>query len=320
MYNFGWLDKPDEVEKVKSTLRYQDADQVITSENLVARTAGSDPILPYLMFRKVTGADAPSGPQRIGDCVSWGWSNCINYLQILKIAASLNKLGLWDTLVRGSWPQEIVFDHPNYQAANALVYEYQEICTEWAYGYSRVEIGNQRGSQEDGSVGAWAAKGATQGGYATRKKYGPYDPKRAKLWGAQGVPDDFEPEARKHNCPDVAPVTSYNQLVTMLRAYRPVPVCSNRGFTETRDQKGRCRPQGTWMHCMLFCGLDDEGWPLIAQSWGPGQPSGPVYLDQPTNTFFVSPEVADSMLRQNDSFAPAGFLGFEVEDFINWRH
>lgn len=323
MSNFGWLDIPEAVEKVKATLHYQSSTQLIKDENLVARTVGGDPILPYLLFRKITGGDAPCGPQKIGDCVSWGWGGMVNYMQIMTIAAGLNKLGTLDLIHNGRWASD-ARDHHNFEASENLVFEYQEACTEWIYGSSRVEVGGQRGDMRDGSVGAWAAVSVTsQGkgvGVVTRKKLGPYDPQRAKQWGAQGVPDDLEPEGRKHPCTDVAPCTSYEELVTLLRAYRFVPVCSNQGFTETRDAKGRCRPQGTWMHCMLFCGLDDEGWPLIAQSWGPNQPGGPRYLDQPPNTFFCPPETADRMLRQKDSFSPAGFLGYEVEDFVSWRH
>lgn len=315
---FGWLNLPDEVEKISATLKT--ASQVIAEENLENRVRGNDPILPYLMFRKVTGKDCPCGPQKIGDCVSWGWSNCVNYLQIIKIAALLNKLGLWGELNNGSFSREIVNDHPNYLQAKGILLEWQEICTEWVYGSSRVEIGGQKGDTEDGSVGAWAAKSVAQYGCATRKKYGPYDPQRAKNWGAEGVPDDYEPEAKKHVCSDVVPVTSYEQAVTMLRAYRMVPVCSSQGFSESRDAKGRCRPQGRWDHCMLFCGISDIGDLLCSQSWGETQPGGPVYLDQPTNTFFVDPQTADSMLKKNDSFAPAGFLGFEVEDFVDWKH
>jgi hypothetical protein len=317
---FGWDNKPAEVDKVKATLQYVDCDQLIKAENLFNRTSGSDPILPYLLFRKITGGDAPCGPQRIGDCVSWGWGGCVNYLQIMKIAASLSKLDILHLRTDlGTWIKEAQ-DHPSFEEANNILFEFQEACTEWIYGSSRVEVGGQRGDTRDGSVGAWAAKSVAQYGVATRKKYGPYDPQRAKSWGAQGVPDDYEPEAKKHACTDVVPCTSYNQLVTMIRAYRFVPICSNQGFTETRDQNGLCRPEGTWNHCMLCCGLDDKGNPLIAQSWGPDQPSGPKYLDQPSNTFFAPPETVDRMLRQNDSFAPAGFLGFEVEDFISWNH
>lgn len=317
---FGWLDRPKEVEKVKSGLRYKCVTEVIAEENLATRVNTSDPVLFYPLFRKVTGKDCPCGPQKIGDCVSWGWSNAGNYMQIIKIAAQIKKLGLWSELNNGSFSKEVVNDHPDYPKAQAALNEWQEICTEWVYGSSRVEIGGQKGDTEDGSVGAWAAKATATMGVATRKKYGPYDPQRAKQWGAEGVPDDYEPEAKKHCYTDVAPVTSYQDAATMIRAYRPVPVCSQQGFTMERDSTGGCRPQGTWAHCMLFMSIDDKGRLLCSQSWGPDQPSGPVYLDQPTNTFWVDPQTADRMLKANDSFAPVGMIGYEVEDLLTWSH
>jgi len=320
---FGWKNLPDEVTKVKATLTHQNGDHYIQTENLVIRTdnvMGSDPVLPYLLVRKIIGSDVPNGPQKIGDCVSWGWGNATNYVQCLQIAASLNKLELLNLRTdKGTWHRDAQ-DHPHFAQGVQLLYEYQEACTEWIYGSSRVEIGGQKGDREDGSVGAWAAKSTAQYGVATRKKYGPYDPQRAKDWGADGVPDDYEDEAKKHAYTDVVPCTTYQQAATFLKALRIVPVCSDQGFTETRDSKGGCRASGTWNHCMLFCAIDETGRLLCSQSWGPDQPSGPRYLDQPVNTFWVDPSTADRMLKQNDSFTPAGYMGYEIEDFISWHH
>lgn len=320
--HFGWLDRPADVARITATLPTQDYKQVIQMENLMIRTeiVGADPVLPFLVARKIIGKDVPSGPQEIGDCVSWGWGNGTNYVSILQIASSLTKLGLMELRTStGNWVSDAP-DHPNYEQGQALLEEYQECCTEWIYGYSRCEIGGQWNDTEDGSVGAWAQQAVTIGGTRSRKKLGPYDPKRAKNWGANGVPDKEEPEAKEHLIKQAAPCLDYDSLATLLKAYRFVPVCSNQGFTEKRDAKGRCYPSGTWAHCMLFCGIDENGWPLVSQSWGSISPTGPVYLNQPTNTFFCPPETADKMLRQRDSFAPYGFLGYEVEDFVSWAH
>ncbi len=317
---FGWLEKPEEVERIQLTQAVQDYKEVVASENLMARTVGSDPVLPYEIFRKITGGDAPSGPQEIGDCVSWGWGNANNYVAVLQIASQLNKMGLLELRTeQGTWLKDAQ-DHPKYGDAQLLLEEYQETCTEWIYGMSRCEIGGQWGDQQDGSVGAWAMKAVTLKGTRSRKKFGPYDPKRAKSWGANGVPDAEEPEALKHLFKEAAMVTSYTEALPLLRAYRQIPICSDQGFTEVRDSKGRCYPKGKWMHCMLACAVDGDGWPLIAQSWGKISPTGPVYLNQPHNTFFCPPETFDRILRQKDSFAPYGFMGYEVEDFISWKH
>lgn len=320
---FGWIRNDNEVAKVIDTLIYKSASNLIKDNNLDIlsdNVHGDEPCLLYKYTRKVTNNnDMPSGPQGIGDCVSWGWGGANNYVAALQVYSQLNKLGLINLIKNDGSLVNGVQDHPNYlQLVNKLE-EYQETCTEWIYGSSRVEIGKQNGSYEDGSVGAWAAKAVSTIGTLSRKLLGPYSKERAKDWGAKGVPDDQESLAKEHLIKSVVPVTSYNEARTMIRSFKPVPVCSDRGFTMTRDSKGRCRPQGRWDHCMLFI-AEAENMLLCAQSWGPNTPDGPIYLEQPSNTFWVEADVADYMLKQNDSFAPSDFDAYQIEDFISWKH
>lgn len=313
----GWLRRPDEVERLTKNWRYQNAQTYITEYNLKNYT--NDPVLPYTIARQIIGQDVPKGPQKIGDCVSWGWGNAVNYTAILQIAGKLSRMGTLNLLKGGKWDHDAP-DHPNYRESVTLIEEYQECCTEVIYALSRVEVGGQRGSREDGSVGVWASDAVTKYGTLSRKRLGPYDPQRAKDWGANGLPDNLEADAKKHVFRESTPVTNYNDALPLLKNWRVIPVCSDRGFTMTRDSKGRCRPSGTWMHCMLFCAVDNEGFVLCSQSWGDNVPDGPRYLDQPDNTFWVDPDTVDKMLRQKDSYSPAGFLGYSVEDFISWKH
>jgi hypothetical protein len=131
-------------------------------------------------------------------------------------------------------------------------YGYEEASTESIYALSRCEIGQQFGSYVDGSVGAWAAKALTTKGLLSRTKVGPYDPKRAKEWGAKGLPDNLEPEALTHLFKTAVNVRDYDQAVQLIQAGYPVPVCSSQGFGDERDQDGFLRPRGRWNHCMLF--------------------------------------------------------------------
>ncbi len=252
-------------------------------------------------MRKAIGTDAPKGPQQIGDCVSWGWSNLVNYVQGLQIALALQ--------------------------SGTPAQEYQEICTEATYGFSRVEVGGQRGSMSDGSVGAWAAEAAKNYGYLSRKYIeskglpGQYDPKRAKKWGAEGVPDELEPEARLRLIKSVALVTTFAEAATFIQNGYPVAVCSNQGFTMTRDSQGFCRAQGTWNHCMLFMAVRwDRPGLCCSQSWGANTPDGPLVLEQPDNSFWVDATTADRMLSQRDSFAGGPFDGYPSQDFTDWKH
>lgn len=290
---FGWTPAPDQVEKFLPQCRPLMGGELMLDEK-------KDTFL-YKVMRKATGKDAPKGPQGIGDCVSWGWSNLVNYLQSGMMFLASQK--------------------------NEPIPEYQEICTEATYGFSRVEVGGQQGSMSDGSVGAWAAEAAKNYGYLSRPYLvskglsGPYDPKRAKSWGAKGVPDNLEPEARLRLVKSVALVTSFKDASTFIQNGYPVAVCSDQGFTMTRDSQGFCRASGKWYHCMLFMAVRwDRPGLCCSQSWGPNTPDGPLVLEQPDNSFWVDASVVDHMLSQRDSFTGSNFDGYPSQDFTDWKH
>lgn len=283
---YGWIHNPAEVEKVLATLPQP---LFAAAAPNLAGTGENKQTLLYLGVRKVIGKDERSGPQLIGDCVSWGWGGMIDYLQCGQILAG----------------------QPN---------EYEEIATESIYALSRVEIGHQNGSMEDGSVGAWAAKACSTMGVLSRTTLGPYDSKRAKAWGASGLPDNLEPEARKHLVQTTSLIQNFQQACDAIGNGYPVAVCSNQGFTMTRDAQGFCSPQGTWAHCMLFIATRfDRPGLLCAQSWGPATPNGPRDLDQPTNTFWVDATVANKMFAMHDSFTASPFNGFPAQRIADWN-
>lgn len=244
------------------------------------------PVILSKVHRDLIGNDPPKGPQGIGDCTSWGNAAGLNVHQAVQISTG---------------------------KAN---YKYDEAMTESIYALGRCEVGNQWNSYQDGGVGAWMSKALTMYGCLGRKKHGQYDPKRAKAWGAKGLPDDLEPEAKLHIYKTAVMVTNWDQAVPLIQAGYPVAVCSNQGFLLTRDQDGFARAKGTWYHCMCFVGVrfDREGL-LCLQSWGPNVPSGPTVYDQPDNSFFVEKNTVNYMLGQRDSYAYNGsFSGFEPND------
>ena len=68
---------------------------------------------------------------------------------------------------------------------------------------------------------------------------------------------------------------------------------------------------------MLFVSVDDAfGRPglLCWNSWGEDGISGPTRHNQPLGSFWVDAEVADAMLRQDDSYALSGYEGFKTQD------
>lgn len=131
------------------------------------------------------------------------------------------------------------------------------VCTEIAYACSRVEIGGGRLGNSDGSMGSWMSAAVSKYGTLHRLKYldkydfTKYDGQVAKQLGrrGQGVPDELEPILREHPVRKVALVTSYKEARDAIVNGYPVPVCSNQGFTSTRDSDGFCRPKGRWGHC-----------------------------------------------------------------------
>jgi hypothetical protein len=286
--DYGWTPNPDVSNLYAKTLPNtetycQDLRPILDNK----------PVVLTKIYRDTIGQDPPKGPQGIGDCVSWGNANGINVYQAVQIATGLATFG------------------------------YEEAMTESIYALARCEIGKQWGSRKDGAVGAWAAKALTTMGCLSRFKYGAYDPKRAKLWGANGLPDDLEPEAKQHLYKTAVQVTSWDQAVPLIQAGIPVVVCSNVGFgsrnqINPRDKDGFAKAQGTWYHCMVFVGarFDREGL-LCLQSWGPNVPEGPCVLDQPDNSFWVDRTVVNRMLGQRDSYAyDGGFTGFKPNDAV----
>jgi hypothetical protein len=258
-----------------------------------APPANDSNTLLYLFARKVIGSDLPKGPQGIGDCVSWGWGNARNLLSCVEIA------------LKGE------------------AEKYVECATESIYALSRVEVGGELGSYEDGSVGAWAAKAVSTYGTLGRDVVGPYDPKRAKEWGAKGLSPDLETKAKDHLIKTVTLVRSAEEAARMIDSGYPVPVCSNQGFSMTRDQQGFCRPSGSWAHCMCFIAVRRGGRPGLCclQSWGVNTPTGPLDLEQPDNSFWVDFDVADRMLRMEDSFAASAFDGYpDRRAELTWSH
>ena len=276
----GWIHNPDEVNRQLATL----------PRPLFAQAAprlsgsGTDKTtLLYKAFRDANGGSYINYPaQTIGDCVSHGFGHGIDLLSAVQITIGKQRELLKQT------------------------------ATEAIYGMARVDVGGQRNSYSDGAVGAWAAKAVSTIGTLNRDVVGSYDGSRAKDWGAKGVPKELEAQAGEHKVKTISLVSTYEELEDALANGYPVPVCSNRGFTLERDADGFCRPKGTWGHCMLIVGVRSGSRPgaCIFQSWGPEMPTGPLALDQPSNSFWADRDVVARMLAMEDSWALSQFQGY----------
>lgn len=255
---------------------------------------GDQDVFLWRAVRKAAGQPDSWYPnvnqQNVGCCVGCGWKHSADIVQATAIA-------------RGA------------------AFEWKPISVEVIYAGSRIEVGRGRISG-DGSIGAWAKEWCqSKGGIVAMENHGSVDlstfsPARARLWGRTGVPDDLEPQARQHPVKGCALVKSWTDVKKAIQQGYPVAVCSDQGFTMTRDATGRARPQGTWPHCLCLCGVraaadgrSEAG--FLLNSWGDAAHTGGVWpSDMPVAGFWADADVIDRMVRQGDSFALADVAGF----------
>src|SRR5687768_4240532 len=86
MYNelMGWHDDQNEVEAVC---------QMLPSPFYKAPSPqANQDALNHIIFKKMLGFEPPLGPQQIGDCVSWGAGNFVNFTQVLEAWFQLNQM------------------------------------------------------------------------------------------------------------------------------------------------------------------------------------------------------------------------------------
>ena len=232
------------------------------------------PILLYKAWTQVLGKQPDYAAQVIGSCVGHSHAHANDLLQCVEIA-----LG-----------------EPN---------EYRETDAEFLYAESRKVAGIL--GRWDGSYGAAAVKAMTKVGVVSREmlgKNGADSGQRAKSWGYYGPPAEIEAMAAPYKLGAVAKITTRAAAISCLWNGSPFTICSNQGFTMARGPHGECQPRGRWAHAMSVAAFDpDLERYLIVQSWGPDTPSGPLYLDQPTFTFWVDAGVVErNILTAGDSW------------------
>jgi len=239
------------------------------------------------------------GSQPIGSCVGWGFAMCVDVLAAC------------DVVVRRE-PE--VFGGRTIEAS--------------VYGLSRVEArGRSSAPGGDGSTGFHAAKAVRDWGVLHYgQQYGDvrfdrqFTGTEEKAWGRDGLPDVLEPYAKKRRCTEVTLVRSFDDCAKAISNGYPVALCSMRGFSMRFADRGSLgggwlMPAGSWAHCMMACALRvDRPALLVPNSWGNCY-SGTVDERLPEafqrTSGWVDAEVIDDMCRGGDSYALAGFTGFE---------
>jgi hypothetical protein len=158
------------------------------------------------------------------------------------------------------------------------------------------------------------------GGVILRKNYPgisdftEYDGMKGAGWGGRGLPEKVRELAKEHPVKTVTQINSVSEARDALANGYAVTICSNQGFSSTRDSKGFARPQGNWSHCLSLIGMDDrenQSDGIITNSWGPDWISGPKPdFGIPNGAFLVHAETLESMIRSDGSFSFSSVLGF----------
>lgn len=289
MMQFGWIFDPAGVMQCVAALPPAFRAWSTCASSLDGTGAGKMTLL-YPMLTKVAGRFPLRNQGQIGSCVA------------------VSSAGATDTL----------------QAVQMLLHKQSQgfklISAEAYYGFSRVEVGGGRLGNGDGSLGAWAATAATKFGCLTEERVGAYSVQRCKEWGVKGVPDEYEPEAKKHTVKSVTRVQGWENARDAITNGYPVTLASNQGFSSQRDGEGFCSPSGQWAHQMYLAAVDEEHsrpGGLIVNSWGPSWVSGPRRHDQPEGTFWADASVIDRMCKSGDCWAYSDFEGFAPRH-IDW--
>jgi hypothetical protein len=136
-------------------------------------------------------------------------------------------------------------------------------------------------------------------------------------WGGRGLPDPVIDLANDHQIKTVSLIQTIEEARDALANGYGLAVCSNYGFSNTRDKKGFARTSGNWAHCMAWIACDDTGNEpafLVQNSWGKWNDGGhPAWGKMPDGSFLIHADVAEGMLSQNGAYAFSQFDGFPVQ-------
>lgn len=289
-YVAGWTFDPEAVAVNLDPEKTQQFEQTPAGRAAL----GDEDVFLWQAVRKVNNRGPPWYPnvnQRdVGCCVGCGWKHAADVCLATQIVAGSRE-------------------------------QWKAVAVEPIYAGSRVEVGGGR-IRGDGSIGAWAKDWCRNFGLIPME--GPlaeFSPARARAWGRSGVPDDLEPLARQHPVKDTALVKSWSDVKRAIPQGYPVAVCSDQGFTMSRDKDGFASPRGTWAHCMAIIGVrgGDRPGAFVLNSWGDSAHTGPVWpADAPVAGFWADANVIDRMVRQGDSFALSGAVGFKARR-LDWN-
>lgn len=257
-------------------------------------TAGRKAFL-WQVVRKVLGADTPNYPQEIGDCVSFGAKNAIEYLQCCEV-------------LMGGERQK-----------------FEPVFPPYLYGTGRVYVGRGQLGNDDGSLGSWMAEAVKKYGVLFSKEDGvpDYSGRVAKAWGDPRPGPDLDkwrPTGEKFPVKSAALISTWDELVAAIVNGYPVTTASNVGYDMQPSRDGFHRQTANWSHQMVWVGADDndrDPYAVLLNSWGDVHgrlkdfETGEEY---PAGTLRVRRSDVEKHLRERESFAFSQFEGLREQE------
>jgi len=252
---------------------------------------GDRKLMLYDVVRKVLGKDTENYPQEIGDCVSFGAKNAVEYVQCTEI-------------LMGGEPEKFKAMFPPY-----------------LYGTGRVFVGGGQ-INGDGSLGSWMAEAIIKFGAIPTDADGcpKYSGSVARKWGNNpGPPSQFVTLGKQHPVKKAAQITSWDALVTAICNGYPCTVASNQGFEMEARSDGFHAASGSWAHQMCIIGVDDTyttPYAIVLNNWGDVHGRLEAFDgsgELPVGVLRVKKKVIQNMIDAGETFAYSNFDGFEEQ-------
>lgn len=239
----GWSEakNPGLVKAAFNLLGYRFSSPNIFSQ--YDRVKGAKTML-YQVTRKVLGHDTPNYAQEIGDCVSFGMKNAVEYLTCC------------DKLMKGQRDK------------------YRPLFTPYYYGTGRVYVGGWDNDYSDGSLGSYMAEAVQKYGSVFLDMEGcpKYSGNVAKEFGAKrSLLDKWKPTAISYVVKKASLIKSWEDLVVSITNGGPVTTASSIGYAMEASSDGFFRQTDEWNHQMCIIGVDDndkDPYAIILNSWG----------------------------------------------------
>lgn len=236
--------------------------------------------------------------QETGDCVSMGDANGVDYLAANEIV----RLGDPETLRRAFPP--------------------------FIYSCARVLIGQNRLRGSAGAAGSWGALALQRYGNLAKDNPGvpAYSKAVADSWGDHAPSTAFLTAAKPYTVQSIARITNYEAARDALANYYPVTIASSwvpqMGAKRDGDRLwgvgAFSRRSG---HQMVLIAVDDaysRPCVYVLNSWSAGAHGTPL-KGEPLGGFWITADLLNKILAQNDSFALSRFNGFPGQPQLNFN-